>query len=418
MTLSTIGTTKWSHHILITVLVVIHFVVCALILHKNASNAKTNERLASSDSINYVAIANDFAAGNFSFDYVPHLPHRQPLYPALLALGIKLGGGNRFVLGMINVAIISISIVLIYIVSLTLFQSRLAAIVVAFALAANPFIDRQITARLLTEPLHLLLTIGAIWTFIRYLQTFRAAWIFGCSALFGLDYLTRPNGLFLAATGLGVMGLADLIRYGRRQRNPGEITASIESGRNSVPALLVKYGGALLIFLIVSTPSWIPRLIYYHSPFHHGYLSNFMWVDTYAQAHVGSSFATYTWRDYIANHNLFDALSRISHGLRNIYIRIPATMERIPILYLLGIGGAYLGFRYATSEYRFLFLFLILEMMPLVWTNLSNPTARVPYGSTLPFELFFAALFLSIIAKNPKIRTWVKARLGRKLGGA
>jgi hypothetical protein len=408
------GTTKPRQHFFITALVVIHFMVCILILHKNASNPKTNERLASSDSINYVAIANDFASGNFSFDYVQQLPHRQPLYPALLALGIKLGGGDRFVLGMVNVVIASGSIVLIYAVSLALFDSEMAARIVALALAANPFVDRQITARFLTEPLHLLLTIGAIAAFLRYLQSHSSRWRMGCSALLGLDYLTRPNGLFMMATALGVMGLADLIRFGRSKSQMDSGYPATSSVQTWILSMLAQYGGALFIFLVVSAPSWIPRLIYYHSPFHHGYLSNYMWVDTYAQAHVGSSYATYTWKDYIAHHNLFDALSRFSYGLRSIYVRIPAMMERVPILYLLGLAGVYCGFRNTTSEYRYLFLFLFLEMLPLVWTNLSNPTARVPYGSTLPFELFFAALFLSVLSKNLRVRTWFAARFSRK----
>ena len=67
-----------------------------------------------------------------------------------------------------------------------------------------------------------------------------------------------------------------------------------------------KYAGLYLvaaaIFLIVAIPSWVPRLVYYGSPFHHGYLENFMWVDTYKEGHVGQSFAIYTWRDYFAHH--------------------------------------------------------------------------------------------------------------------
>jgi 4-amino-4-deoxy-L-arabinose transferase-like glycosyltransferase len=393
-------------HVFVTVLIILHLVVCLLILYKNASNPKTNERLASSDSINYVEIANDFASGNFSFDYVQHLPHRQPLYPALLAIAIKLGGGDRFVLGAVNVLIASGSILLIYIVVIRSLQSQTAANVVALALAVNPFIDRQITARLLTEPLHLFLTIGAIAMFIRYLKGYEQRWMFGCAALLGLDYLTRPNGLFMAATACVAMGLADSIRYGSTEQR--------QSAASWVLAMVGRYGGALIIFLFVSAPSWVPRMIYYHSPFHHGYLSNYMWVDTYAQAHVGSSYATFTWKDYIEHHNLFDALARFFRGLRNIYIRIPATMERVPILYLLGLAGVYCGFQKSTSEYRYLFLFLFLEMLPLVWTNLSNPTARVPYGSTLPFELFFAALFVSIVASNLRVRTWFTQRFARK----
>jgi hypothetical protein len=52
--------------------------------------------------------------------------------------------------------------------------------------------------------------------------------------------------------------------------------------------------------------------------------------------------------------------------------------------------------------------------LPLVWTNLSNPTARVPYGSTLPFELFLAALFVAFLAENPAVRAWFGRRFGRQ----
>ena len=93
--------------------------------------------------------------------------------------------------------------------------------------------------------------------------------------------------------------------------------------------------------------------------------------------------------------NARDVLSRLIHGLRNIYFRIPIMMERVPLLFLFSIGGVWIAFRFAAREYRYLCLFLVLQMQPLVWTNLSNPTARVPYGSLLPFELFLAALFLA-----------------------
>jgi hypothetical protein len=139
-----------------------------------------------------------------------------------------------------------------------------------------------------------------------------------------------------------------------------------------------------------------------------------MWVDVYSQAHVGSSYAIYTWKDYVAHHNLFDVLSRFFHGLWNIYFRIPIMMERVPILYLLGIAGVYYAFRKAIFEFRYLFLFLFLLMLPLVWTNLSNPTSRVPYGSILPFELFFAGLFVAWIASNSQVRSWVAVRFSKK----
>jgi len=277
------------------------------------------------------------------------------------------------------------------------------------ALAANPFMDRTITARLLTEPLHLLMTIWAIFAFLTYLRGRDWRWLFACAVFLGLDYLTRPNGLFMAAAAIGTMALSDLLAY-----------CSAPQTRPSLLRWLAKYSGLYLVaaavFLVVAIPSWVPRLLYYGSPFHHGYLENFMWVDTYKEGHVGQSFAIYTWRDYFAHHHVRDIFSRLVHGLRNVYFHIPIFMERVPLLYLFSVGGVWIAFRFAEREFRFLCLFLVLEMQPLVWTNLSNPSARVPYGSLLPFELFLAALFLAWFSELPRMRLWFAERFARRKG--
>jgi hypothetical protein len=396
---------KPERHWFIALLLAAHFLICLFVLAKNASHPKTSDRLVSSDSVHYVDIASEFCSGDFSMAYVKERPHRQPLYPALLAVAMKLGGGNRFFLGLVNVLIDSASILLIYIFTLKLFEIRLVASVVALGLAANPFVDRLVTTRLLTEPLHLFLTVCAIMTFLQYLQTQRRKWLFSCAGLAGLDYLTRPNGLFMAVTAIGTLGLSDVISY-------------VAKGDDRFPFHIwffkttANYAVALAVFLVFSAPSWIPRLIYFGGPFHHGYLENYMWVDVYREGHVGESYASFTWHDYFAHHHLRDVIARIAHGLSNVYFRIPIMMERVPILFLLSIGGVFVAFRRASAEYRYLCLFLFLQLLPLVWTNLSNPTARVPYGSTLPFELFLAALFIAWLATNPSVQTWFVKRFG------
>jgi Dolichyl-phosphate-mannose-protein mannosyltransferase len=390
---------KPERHWFIALLLAVHLSICLFVLAKNVSQPKTSDRLVSSDSVHYVDIASAFCSGDFSMAYVRERPHRQPLYPALLAIAMKLGAGNRFFLGLVNVLVDSAAILLTYVFTLSLFGKRLAASAVALGLAANPFMDRLVTARLLTEPLHLFLTICAIMTFLQYLQNRKSKWLFACAALAGLDYLTRPNGLFMAMTAIGTLGLSDVISY------------FAEGGRRFPFHLwffktIASYGAAVAVFLIFSAPSWIPRLIYFGSPFHHGYLENYMWVDVYREGHVGESYASFTWRDYFAHHHARDVLARMIHGLRNVYFRIPIMMERVPILFLLSIGGVFVAFFRASGEFRYLCLFLFLQLLPLVWTNLSNPTARVPYGSTLPFELFLAALFVAFLAENPSVRAW------------
>jgi len=397
---------RLNRHWFIAIVMAVHLLICVLVLAKNASQPKTSDRLVSSDSVHYVDIARDFCMGDFSMAYVKDRPHRQPLYPALLAIAMKLGGGNRFFLGLVNVLIDSLSILLVYLFTLRLFEKRLVASVVALGLAANPFLDRLVTARVLTEPLHLFLTVCTIMAFLQYSLGRRRKWLLACAGLAGLDYLTRPNGLFMAATAIGTLGLSDIIAY-----------VSKINGRPSVCVWLFKmaanYAVAIGVFLVFSAPSWVPRLIYFGSPFHHGYLENYMWVDAYREGHVGESYASFTWRDYFAHHHPHDVISRIIHGLRNVYFRIPIMMERVPILFLLSVGGVFVAFRRASSEYRFLCLFLFLQLLPLVWTNLSNPTARVPYGSMLPFELFLAALFVDWLSGNPRVRSWLTSRFGK-----
>ena len=103
----------------------------------------------------------------------------------------------------------------------------------------------------------------------------------------------------MAAAAIGTMALSDLLSV-----LVGNSRSSLffQMAQNTRGIYLV----AVVIFLVASTPSWVPRLVYFGSPFHHGYLENYMWVDTYKEGHVGESYATYTWRDYFAHHQVRD----------------------------------------------------------------------------------------------------------------
>src|ERR1700738_3354195 len=97
------GNSKSKPHLWIALLLFIHLAICFLVLAKNVNHPNTSERLVSSDSVHYLDIARDFCSGDFSMKYVKERPHRQPLYPALLAIVMKLGNGNRFMLGAVNI---------------------------------------------------------------------------------------------------------------------------------------------------------------------------------------------------------------------------------------------------------------------------------------------------------------------------
>ena len=78
-----------------------------------AFNVRSEERaatLVSSDSALYLEFAHRFAAGNFTMDYIREVPHRQPLYPLLLAAAMKIGNGNLFFLGLVNVIAMTLAV--------------------------------------------------------------------------------------------------------------------------------------------------------------------------------------------------------------------------------------------------------------------------------------------------------------------
>jgi Dolichyl-phosphate-mannose-protein mannosyltransferase len=376
----------------ILLLMAAYFIGNSLNLALNVRTAKGAQTLVSSDSGQYLAFAAQFLDGNFSMDYLREVPHRQPLYPLLLAAATKLGNGNLFFLGEINVIAITLAIGSVYFGVLRFFQSSAVAAIAAICVAFNPFMWRTTSARLLTEPLYALILIWVVIAFLQYLRERKTFWILLGSLFTGLDYLTRPNGVFDAAAFLAVLFLAELMLV-----NPSGGKTQYFFKRAF--SLLPNYLCAVLVLIVVTSPAWVPRLVYFGDPLYHGYLTNFLWVDTYRYAHdFGEKFASYTWQDYVSTHNLFDVIRRVIHGLWNVCLKIPIGNEKVPILFFLSVAGIWTAVRKGPNEYRFLLIFFVIQLFPFIWTNLANPTARVPYGSTLPFEPFFAACFLARFA--------------------
>ncbi len=362
-------------------------------LHQVVGNAKRLKNLTSEDSAHYIQIAGTFARGDLSMSYVGKRPHRQPLYPLLLAPAVILSGNNPFWLGSVNIGIGAATILVLYFGILKLFSSPLIAAVTTVFYATNKLIVEEVTGRMMTEPLHVLLVILVIFSFISYITSRRPAMLAAAAGLAGLDYLARPNGLFLMLSMTAVLFVEEL-----STRQCGTVPRT-----RRLPGCLIKFLAATLIFLVLATPSWLPRLHYLHQPFSHGYLSNFMWVDTYAEAHTGEAFSSFTWRDYAARHNAADFMLRWSHGFLETF-SLPFRNERIfgirfPLLYLLAAAGVAVSAFTRNRTYLTLAAFFLLQMLPLIWTTLSNPTDRVPYASLLPFELVFAAFALDFLRR-------------------
>lgn len=356
-------------------------------------NPKRLKNLTSEDSAHYILIAGSFAQGDLSMSYVERRPHRQPLYPLFLAPAAKISGNNPFWLGSVNIWIGAVTVLVLYFGILKLFSSQLIAALTAILYATNKLIVEEVTGRMMTEPLHILLVILVIFTLISYTASRKPAMLAAAAGLAGLDYLARPNGLFLMLSMMAVLFVEECARRrGERLTRPG-----------GLPGCLLKYLAATIVFLAITTPSWLPRLQYLHQPFAHGYLSNYMWVDTYAEAHTGEAFPSFTWRDYAARHNATDFVLRWGHGFLETF-SLPFRNEKIfgirfPLLYLLAAAGVGVSVFTRNRTYLTLAAFFLLQMLPLIWTTLSNPTDRVPYASLFPFELIFAAFALDFLRR-------------------
>lgn len=103
-----------SQFLFIILLMAAYCIGNSLNLVLNLGIWKGAEKLVSSDSGQYLAFAERFLSGNFSMDYIRNVPHRQPLYPILLAAATKIGNGNLFFLGEISVIAITLAIGSVY----------------------------------------------------------------------------------------------------------------------------------------------------------------------------------------------------------------------------------------------------------------------------------------------------------------
>jgi hypothetical protein len=376
-------------------LVVTYLAMSFLVLSHEVSSEKGRANLVSGDAGHYLDIGEDLARGNFSMDYVNKRPHRQPLYSATIAPVIAWKGRDLFAMAAVNVFFAGAGLALTYYAVLSLFQSRGVAALAGVLYWTNGFLLEQTTTHLLTEPLHIVLMLAIIFTLLGYLSQGRPWQLVLAAVLTGLDYLTRSNGLFVAIALVCVVLLQD---FGRLAKDPA---ARVWKG---IFPRLALYGACVVVVLIVTIPSWLPRLEYYGNALHHGYLSNYLWVDTYKEAHAGGRFPLYTWRDYVANHSLGDAIRRAAWGFWRVAVDLPIIVEKpFFLLAISSIGGAVLALIFGPEKFRLLVLFAGIQLAPLMWTHVSNPNPRVPYASTFPFEILFAALLFSYLAQHLRL---------------
>jgi 4-amino-4-deoxy-L-arabinose transferase-like glycosyltransferase len=386
-------------------LAVAYLVLNIAFLENTVRKPDLAKKMSEKDSRQYIEIAQDFARGDFSMSYVRNMPHRQPLYPLLLAPAVKVWGDNLFALGWVNILVGLVLLVCLYQGLLLLFGSLPVAVLTSLAYIGNPFMVDKISCRIMTEPSHALCLTLLIFFYLAYLRNGKARWFCAAGAMAGLDYLSRPNGLFVMAAMTFTFFCHDAWAL-CRQRQPEEPDRGTWFRSRALA-----YAGGAFFFLLTATPSWIPRYRFFHHPFFHGYLSNFMWVDSYEQAHTGQAESVYTWRDYVGSHSLHDFAVRLGEGLWRVYLDIPRHTEHVRILYFLAVIGVAIAVVKRQREFWILAIFLFIQLFPVVWTIVANSGPRVSYGTLFPFELFFAALTLATIL--PFAGEWLAARRNR-----
>jgi hypothetical protein len=333
--------------------------------------------MTGSDSAHYLQIARGFAAGDVSCSYVAptggaDLAHRQPLYPALLALVMKLGAGLEG-LALLNVGLLIAALWAAFAVGAIEWRCPIAGLAAALALWRVPFLFENATTRLLTEPGYVLFSVLAAWGFLAYRARPRASSLLLTALVLACAYLQRINGLVLAVSALSVLFVLDL----RRVRRTRSVPLCRTVGRWWV--------SASLLFLTATAPSWVPRTIYAHNPLYHGYLSNYLWVDTHERAHVPGP-ARYGWRDYVREHDVGAAVARIDYGLRRTLWEAPRVKygDAVAAAMLAGIVLAVAARRHAVLAW---FGVGLLQVLPLAWAALSNPVRRIPATALLAFGL-------------------------------
>ncbi len=182
----------------ILLLMAVYFVATSAYLVSNimlmdVHAAAGKETLVSTDSHQYLDFAQRFLKGNYSMDYIRDVPHRQPLYPLALAVATRIGNGNLFFLGEVNVVAMTLVIGSVYFGVLRFFGSPSVAAISAFCVAGNRFMWRIAGERILTEPLFVLFLVWVIISFLHYLREQKFLWLLLGSVFTGLAYLTRPK---------------------------------------------------------------------------------------------------------------------------------------------------------------------------------------------------------------------------------
>lgn len=356
------------------------------------------------DSVSYISISKHFFDGKIldnknkleiektkhfgvdapllSKEFIFTNPHRLPLYPFLLAISHQLFGKTVFSLGIVNLFVYFISSFVIFFGTYSVFKSKFIGLVTSVCYLLNHLIWSSISSAFLTEPLFLLFTISSSFLFLDFIKTQKDSRLYILSFLLGLSYLTRPNGLICFVSFYLVIFIFHFFSYKK--------------------FFFKKHIYLLLVFIITSSPTTIPRVKYFNNPFYHGYLSNFMWADTYDEASVGGA-PKFSLGSYLKTHSIKDIFVRLKQGHINVYLK---SLEQYKDTwrYFYFFGALILFFKRNCYE-KLIILLMYIQLIPILWSNYANPTMRIPVTAILPFCLIYLCYFTGIFYDGLKLNS-------------
>lgn len=332
-----------------------------------------------SDGIAYDWIAQDFLDGDYRLRFIDNgFAHRQFLYPLAVAGFRAAFLDDASAYRWVNVIAHALTVPLMFLAVRGL-AGGLVGVICAALFVFNPYFLLHGTLAL-SDTLFLCLTALAMALVTARRRAPAPGMLFAAGLVVGLCYLTRPNGLiFAAALVVAVLLMPIFHAPARRWRT------------------LSAVGLFVVGFAIAASPSLIARAVYHRDPFYHEYLTNYMWADTYKDAHQGGP-PRFDARTYFETHSWRDNVDRLWEGTARIFWRDASPFDPLfAIAWLVAIPLAMLARRTFAWTLTWLIV-LVIVALPLVWTYRTNPTIRVPYFALFPIQLLIIGAGLAGIA--------------------
>jgi hypothetical protein len=321
-----------------------------------------------SDTVAYDWIAQDFRAGDFRLAFIKHgFAHRQFLYPLTVAAFRAAFLDDDAAYRWVNVIARTLTVPLIFLAVRGL-GGLLAGLACAALYVFNPYFLVHATLPL-SDTLFLMLVAATLALITARPGSPSRRSLFAAGLVAGLSYLARPNGLLFAAALVVAFVLLPIIHPPARR------------WRTLAAVALFAVG-----FLIAASPSLTARAVYHRDPIYHEYLNNYLWADTYEDAHQPGP-PRFDARNYFQNHTWRENVDRLWEGGALILWRDAAPFDPLfAAAWLVAIPLALVSGR--TQAWTLaLLVVLTLVATPLAWSYRTNPTIRVPYFALYPLQL-------------------------------